>query len=96
MEISDLVQKKRDQILQIAAKYGARNVQVFGSIVRGEATAESDLDLLVELDRDRSLLDLIAIKQDLEDILGCPVDVVTKAALSPYIREQILKEAVTL
>ena len=56
----------------------------------------SDLDLLVKLEAGRSLLDLIAIKQDLEDLLGCQVDVVTEAAISPYIREKVLKEAVAL
>ncbi len=96
MKIDKLLQKKRDEILQIAANHGARNVQVFGSLARGEARLGSDLDLLVKLDPGRSLLDLIAIKQDLEDLLGCHVDIVTEAAISPYIREQVLKEAVVL
>jgi predicted nucleotidyltransferase len=65
-------------------------------MVRGEAKADSDLDLLVKLDPGQSLLDLIAIKQDLEDLLGCEVDVVTEAAISPYMKEQVLKEAVSL
>jgi predicted nucleotidyltransferase len=71
-------------------------VHVFGSVVRGEAKTGSDLDLLVKLEPGRSLLDLIAIKQDLEDLLGCEVDVVTEAAISPYMKEQVLKEAVSL
>lgn len=71
-------------------------MHVFGSVVRGEARTGSDLDLLVKLEPGRSLLDLIAIKQDLEDLLGCEVDVVTEAAISPYMKEQVLKEAVSL
>ncbi len=90
------LQDNRDQILRIATQYGAKNVKVFGSVARGEAQLDSDLDLLVKLDPNRSLLDLIAIKQDLEDLLGCQVDVVTETAISPYFREQVLKEAVSL
>ncbi len=82
--------------MQIAAEHGARNVRVFGSVARSDDNPNSDLDLLVQLSPDSSLLDLIAIKQDLEDLLGCKVDVVTEAALSPYIREQVLKEATPL
>ena len=86
----------REEILRIAAAHGAQNVRVFGSVSRGEARSESDVDFLVKLESGRSLLDLIAIKQDLEDLLGCEVDVVTEDAVSPYIREQVLKEAVGL
>lgn len=88
--------KKSKETVQIAAQHGARNVRVFGSIARGDANSNSDLDLLVQLSPESSLLDLIAIKQDLEDLLGCKVDVVTEAALSPYIREKVLKEATPL
>jgi predicted nucleotidyltransferase len=93
---ASILQGKRDEVLRIAAKYGARNVRVFGSLARGEAGPGSDLDLLVSLDPGRSLLDLIAIKQDLEDLLGCEVDIVTEAAISPYLRDQVLKEAVAV
>lgn len=89
-------QMVRAEILRVATEYGARNVRVFGSVARGQANANSDLDLLVNLDAGRSLLDLIALKQELEDLLGREVDVVTEAALSPYLREQVLREAVTL
>ena len=96
MDSSKMLQDKRDEILRIAAAHGAQNVRVFGSVSRGEAGAKSDVDLLVKLEPGRSLLDLIAIKQELEDLLGREVDVLTEDAVSAYIREQVLKEAVSL
>ncbi len=96
MAIDELVRDRRQEILRIASEHGAKNVRVFGSVARHEAHVKSDLDLLVQLEPGSSLLDLIAIKQDLEDLLGCPVDVVTEASLSPYIREQMLQEATNL
>ena len=96
MEIDNVLKDRRATILQVAASHGARDVRVFGSRVRGTARPDSDIDILVKLEAGRSLLDLIAIKQDLEDLLSCKVDVVTEAALSPYIREQVLNEAVAL
>ncbi len=96
MGLDELLKDRREDILRITAQHGARSVQVFGSLARGEARPDSDIDLLVKLDPGRSLLDLIAIKQDLEDLLGCNVDVVTEAAISPYIRDRVLKEAVSL
>jgi predicted nucleotidyltransferase len=95
--VADLIlQQKREEILQVAAKHGARDVRVFGSRARGEGRPDSDLDLLVTLDEDASLLDIVAIKQDLEDLLGCKVDVLTEDAISPYIREQVLQQAIGL
>jgi hypothetical protein len=96
MNISELLQQKRRQVLEIAAGHGARNVRLFGSVARGEATATSDLDLLIEMAPERTLLDIVAIKQDLEELLGCKVDVVTEAAISPYLRDKVLHEAVRL
>jgi predicted nucleotidyltransferase len=96
MAPSKMLQDKRDEIFRIAGAHGAQNVRVFGSVSRGEAGTKSDVDLLVKLEPGRSLLDLIAIKQELEDLLGREVDVVTEDAVSPYIREQVLKEAVSL
>ncbi len=92
----DLLSDKRREILQIAARYGAGQVRVFGSVARGEAGPHTDVDILVTLEPGRSLLDLIALKQDLEDLLGRPVDVVTEAAVSPYMRAQVLQSAVAL
>ena len=96
MNVSKTLSNKRDEILRIAGAHGARDLRLFGSVSRGEATARSDIDLLVNLDPGRTLLDIVAIKQDLEDLLGCKVDVVTEDAVSPYIREQILKDAISL
>ena len=96
MKLTDLLRLKKKEIQQIARQHGARNLRVFGSVARGEAAEGSDLDLLVEMEPGRSLLNLVAIKQDLEDMLGCKVDVVTEAAVSPYLRERVLKEAVSL
>ncbi|MBM3820976.1 MAG: nucleotidyltransferase family protein [Acidimicrobiia bacterium] len=85
--------KHREQILQVAAKHGAGNVRVFGSAARGTDRAGSDLDLLVQMDADRSLLDLVALSQDLEELLQRRVDVVTDTAVHPSIRPYILADA---
>jgi predicted nucleotidyltransferase len=91
-----MLQSKRDAVLSLAAKHGARNVRLFGSMARGEANTLSDVDLLVEMEEGRSLLDLVAFGQDVEDFLGCRVDVITDGGISPYLREQIYAEAVPL
>ena len=91
-----LTPELREQVLRIARVHGATHVAVFGSVARGEGGADSDLDLLVDLEPGRSLLDLIAIEQDLEDLLGRPVDALTRRGLSPYLRDRVLSEAVPL
>lgn len=96
MNAIQALQSKRDEIMHIASEHGARDIRVFGSVARGEANDTSDLDLLIRLEPGYSLLELIAIKQDLEDLLKCEVDIVTEAALSPYIRDQVLQEATML
>ena len=96
VDIDELLNKKRDEILSIAAKYGAYNVRIFGSVVRGEAGSESDLDILVELEHGRSLMDHAGLMLDLQELLGCKVDVVTEKGLRPRLRERILAEAITL
>lgn len=93
MKIKELLRSKREEILRIAARNGARNVCVFGSAARGEAGPDSDVDLLVEWEPGRSLLDHAALMQDLEDLLVTKVDVVTRDALHRYIRDQVLAEA---
>jgi predicted nucleotidyltransferase len=92
----DLLKDKREQILQIAARYGVSDVRVFGSVARDDAGPGSDVDLLVHLGPELSLLSYVALKQDLEDLLGMPVDVVDEAGLHPRIRERVLQEAVPL
>jgi uncharacterized protein len=91
-----MVQNKRDDILRITTYYGASNVRIFGSAARGEAGPESDIDVLIHLEPGRSLLDIVAIKQELEDLLGRKVDVLTESSISPYLRERILTEALPL
>jgi predicted nucleotidyltransferase len=96
MSLDELLQVKREDILRIATKRGASNVRIFGSIARGEADAESDIDLLVDLEPGRSLFDLGGLLMDLQDLLGHKVDVVTEKGLRERIREHVLKEAVPL
>jgi hypothetical protein len=96
MAIDKVLDDKRNEILSVAERFGARKVRVFGSRARGEGRPDSDVDLLVSVGDRASLLDIIAIKQDLEDLLGCKVDVVTEDSISPYLRDQVLSEAVSL
>ncbi len=92
----DELKEKRSQILDIAERNGARSIRVFGSIARGESDSDSDVDFLIELEPGKTLLDIVAMKQDLEDLLLCKVDVVTRKAVSPYIREKIDADAISL
>lgn len=96
IKIDELLKSKRQEILAIAAKHGARNVRILGSVARGEARPESDLDILVEMEPGTSLLDHVAIMQDLEDLLERKVDVVSDRALHWYIRDRVLAEATPL
>src|SRR5579864_669384 len=96
MSLGELVKEKREDILRTANRYGAYNVRLFGSVARGEADAKSDIDLLVDMEAGRSLLDLSGLLIDLEDLLGCNVDVVTERGLRGRIRERVLREAVVL
>lgn len=83
-------------ILQIAMRHGAREVRVFGSFADGSPTPSSDLDLLVNLEPGRDLLDLIALKQELEERINRRVDIVTEKSLSPHLRQTILRQAKSL
>jgi len=96
MELYDLLKSKREEIIHAATLRGANNVRVFGSVVRGEALPESDIDFLVDLDPGRSLLDLGGLLMDLQQILGRDVDVVTEKGLHWYIRDGVLAEAINL
>jgi predicted nucleotidyltransferase len=93
MGISELINDHRKQIIDLAEKYGASEVRVFGSVARGTADEQSDIDFLVELAPGRSLLDLGGLLYELQQLLGRNVDVVTSAGLRPRIREQVLREA---
>jgi len=87
---------RRAEILRLADRYRTRNVRVFGSVVRGEATEASDVDLLVSPQAGCSLFDLGDLLEDLKDLLGCPVDLVTEEGLKPRVRERVLREAIPL
>lgn len=90
------MQTRRDDILSIAAQHGARNVRVFGSVARGDARPDSDVDILVDMEPGRSLFDLGGLLYDLQALLGVEVDVVTEKGLRSRIRAQVLQEAVPL
>ncbi len=92
MSIEEITSKK-NEIAQIAKRYGASNIRVFGSVARGNADDESDVDFLVDLEKGRSLLDLGGLLIDLQALLGRRVDVVTEKGLKPRIRERVLSEA---
>ncbi|MBI5566653.1 MAG: nucleotidyltransferase family protein [Chloroflexi bacterium] len=96
MGVDELLKNKRSDILQIAARHGAHNVRLFGSVARGEARSDSDIDVLVDFEPGRNLLDRVGLMQDLEDLLGRKVDVVTERALHWYIRDQVLEQARSL
>jgi predicted nucleotidyltransferase len=90
------LRSRREEILEIARRYGASQVRVFGSVARGEANAESDIDFLVRFEPTRSLIDQALLKQDLEALLERPVDVVSENGINPLLRNRILSEAIPL
>jgi predicted nucleotidyltransferase len=93
MDTQSLLKAHRKEILQIAARNGAINVRLFGSVARGDNTPESDIDFLVNLEAGRSLMDLARLLRELNTLLGHPVDVVTEAGLRSRIKPQVLAEA---
>jgi len=96
MGIEQLLREKREEILKLAAKHGARNVRIFGSVARGEADEQSDVDFLVDMQPGRSLFDMGGLLMDLRELLGRDVDVITERGLKPRIRARVLREAVNL
>ncbi len=92
----DELRSRRREILSAATRHGARDVRVFGSVVRGDDRPDSDIDLLVEVEPGRSLLDIIGLEQELEELLGRRVEVLTVGGLSPYLEREILAEATRL
>jgi hypothetical protein len=97
MTLQKLLQEKRNEIIAIATKHGAYNVRVFGSVARGEETPESDVDFLIDYDLSKiSPWFPGGLLADLENLLGCKVDIVTEKGLHHFIRDRILKEAISL
>jgi hypothetical protein len=96
MTLEDLLQAKREDILKVCARYGAHNVRVFGSVARGEADEQSDIDLMVDFEPGRSLLDHAGLWLALQELLGGKVDVVSSRGIKARIRERVLQEAVSL
>lgn len=96
MTATDVLKSKRTDILRLASQHGAQHVRVFGSVARGEAGPSSDIDLLVQMEEGRSLLDLIELSQELESVLRRKVDILTDDGLSPYLKERIQAEAIPL
>ncbi|PSF31073.1 DNA polymerase subunit beta [Aphanothece hegewaldii CCALA 016] len=97
MTFKDLLLEKREEILQIAAKHGAYNIRVFGSVARGEENEESDIDFLIDYDLDKITPWFpVGLIEDLENLLNKKVDVVTAKSLHYFIRDKIFKEAINL
>jgi predicted nucleotidyltransferase len=94
--IEELIKDRREEILRIAARHGAHNIRIFGSVVRGEARPDSDVDFLVDMEPGRTLLDMGGLLMELRDALGREVDVVTERGLKARIRHRIIKEATPL
>ena len=94
--MNNLITSNKATILKLAQQHGIRNVRLFGSMVRDDATNESDVDFLVDLEEGRDLFDLGELLMDLQDLLHRKVDSVTDTSLHPKIKTQILKEAVPL
>lgn len=92
----DELRQRRDEIESVALAHGATRVRVFGSVARGDASSSSDLDLLVDLDEGRGLFDLGALLMDLQDLLGCEIDVATERGLRPRVAARVLADAVDL
>jgi uncharacterized protein len=94
--LDSLRAERREEILQLAARRGAHNLRVFGSVARGEANEKSDLDLLVAWEPGRSLMDHAGLVEDLQELLGMKVHVGTEKSLHWYVRDRILREATLL
>lgn len=90
------IQAMKDEIIAVAQSHGAHNIRIFGSFVRGDQRAESDLDLLADIDPDKSLIDQAALIRELEELLGIKVDLVEPVCLHRYIKDAIMQEAIPL
>jgi predicted nucleotidyltransferase len=96
MTIDERFMARREEILRLAASHGARNIRIFGSVARGEADESSDVDFLVDMEPGRTLLDMGGLLMDLQALLGRQVDIISARGLTPSIRDQVLREAVSL
>ncbi len=96
MTVRERLEEKREEVLRLAAKHGAENVRVFGSVARAEDKTDSDVDFLIDTSRETSAWFPVGLIIELEKLLGCKVDVVTERALHWYIRDKVLQEAVPL
>jgi len=96
MDTAKLLQEKRNEILAIAARRGAHNVRVFGSVARGLAAEDSDIDCLIDLEKGRTLLDVGGLLMDLRKLLGRKVDIVTERGLNDDFRSEVLDQAIPL
>jgi len=95
-KLREHIERHKTEIYRLAERRGARNVRIFGSVVRGEDDLASDVDFLVDLEPDRGLLDLGGLLMDLRDLLQAPVDVIIPSLLKARIRSQVLHEALSL
>ncbi|MEN6386523.1 MAG: nucleotidyltransferase family protein [Phycisphaerales bacterium] len=95
-DLTETIKANRYKILEVAARYGAKNIRVFGSAARGDFDEYSDLDFLVDMEEGRSLFDMGGLLMELQELLGCNVDVVTPQGLRPRIKDKILKEAMAI
>ena len=96
MDIDQLLKKRRQEILALATRHGAKHIRIFGSVARGEADEQSDVDFLVDMEPGRSLMDMGGLLMDLQELLGCKVDVVSEKGLRARIRNRVLEEAIPL
>jgi len=96
MDINQLLKERRQEILALATQHGAKHIRIFGSVSRGEADEQSDVDFLVDMEPGRSLMDMGGLLMDLQELLGCKVDVVSEKGLRARIRDRVLEEAIPL
>lgn len=96
MDIDQLLKERRQEILYLATRHGTKHIRVFGSIARGEADEQGDVDFLVDMEPGRSLMDMGGLLMDLQELLGCKVDVISEKGLRTRIRDRVLEEAIPL
>lgn len=92
----NVLRRRREEILAVAARHGAQNIRIFGSVARGEADERSDIDLLVDMEQGRTLFDMGGLQIELEALIGRPVDVTTERGLKHRTRVRVLQESVPL